>query len=98
MKAWHFVTILLVVVCVPVGSALVSRARLSSVRQDVLAAPSDAMGILADGIGLFPRSTSRIRAVIRKPVLFPFGTWAMNDDGTIHWVTDAELEWMKKLD
>ena len=85
------------VVSLPLVSVAWSRARLSG----------DAPKLLADStadirsqqmlgcdynIILWPNKRAPVCAASEPPLLFPFGTWVLNQDGSIVWVTSAQLE------
>ena len=47
-------------------------------------------------IFLCPNSKAPVCAASQPPLLFPFGTWVLNNDGRIVWVSSAQLEELRR--
>jgi hypothetical protein len=83
--------IILTLLLLILGNVFLSRMRLANARGRILASASEAYKIIDDDI-FFDASNEDYRAVIKKPMLFPFGTWAMESSGDIIWISQAQID------
>ena len=89
---------LVILISLPVGSVLWTRHRLAAAASQIMALAPGKFGRIADDIAAFGYDPkSKYRGLISKPFLFPFGSWALTNDGNIVWLTNADIEEMKKL-
>jgi hypothetical protein len=81
-------------VLVVVGNVFLVRNQLADARAKITAATS--FMVIDKKIMVNPKFPECL-AFIKKPTLFPLGTWVMRYDGTISWVSNDELRSMMVL-
>ena len=90
--------ILFILILIVIGNVFLSYMWLDNARKEIFPQPSFCKSI-THVIVIFPPSANKntkLRAVIKSPILFPLGTWVMNDKGEIKWISNAEIEQLKK--
>ena len=90
--------VVLILVSISVVGALWSRQQLASAIPSIMALSPGDIKELPHGVFAFgPSPVAKYRGLIKKNLLFPFGTWAVTLGGEIVWLSNSELELLKRL-
>ena len=92
------VCLVLLLVLLPTTNVLLSRKWLADHRAEILALPPDGRKNFSNGVWAVHEYEEGLKAFVQKPKLWPFGTWALHKDGRILWLTNGDIELLKRLE